>query len=314
MGLKDELNDQFGKKMVDGGDLKALPTGILSFDVSTGVGGLPRGRYTEIFGYGSSGKTTLALEVAKQARKLGESVLYVDVEHSLDEEYASRFVGDFGEEFIIARPKDAETALEIIEFSLAHKPGLIVLDSVAALSPQKEQSDELTDHNVALRARILSKFFSRTAYRLYESQTVMLMLNQIRDNIGTYFGGVISPGGRAIQFYSSLRVSLSSKKDAKNEEGGSLTKFSFIKNKVGIPGRTFEVPLVYGVGYDKTRDAIDFGIFAGVVQLRGSYYKFDDIQLGQGIKQAIAYLDENGDVLDKIKEMCYNRFNIKKGE
>jgi len=297
---------------------EVIPTGILSLDVSTGVGGIPLGRFTEIYGPESCGKTTLALTVAKEAIKLGKRVLFVDMENSIDVEYAKAIIGyEFSpEDLLIAQPETGEQAISIIELGIASEEfGLIILDSVASLAPEKEQKDNIADSNYALVPRLMARFFRRQVYKVRTGNVAVLFTNQVRAKIGAYIPTIEPPGGNAMKHYCSMRILLTKGKDIKDDDKesiGTSTKFVIKKNKVGKPLRSFNVAITYGKGYDVNQDILQFASFLGIVQRRGAYYKFEDTTLGAGVVNSVAFLTETDEgklILDKIKEMSYNIVN-----
>jgi recombination protein RecA len=291
-------------------EAEPLPTGSLSLDVAIGIGGLPRGKFTTIYGAESSGKTSISLSIAKMIRTLGEETLYIDVESGLDYPYVNAVVGGFDPSYLtIVRPETAEQSLEVAEGGIRSKKfGLIVLDSVGALAPQKLKDDELGDDNVALLARMMAKFLPRNAYRLKETKTAFLFVNQVRDKIGSYMGGYTMPGGHALYHQCSVIIFLG--KGSPNVEGkettGIISKFTIKKNKVAPPFKTGYIPLRFGMGIDVGRDALDFATALGIINKSGNWYSFEGERMGNGANQASAYLLENPEILDKIREMCYN--------
>jgi recombination protein RecA len=292
-------------------EAEPLPTGSLSLDVAIGIGGLPRGKFTTIYGAESSGKTTIALSIAKIIRLLEEETLYIDVESGLDYPYVNAVVGGFDPSYLtIIRPETAEQAFQIAEGGIvANKFGLIVLDSVGALAPQKLKDDDFGDSNVALLARMMAKFLPRNAYRLKETNTAFLFVNQVRDKIGSYMGGYTMPGGHALYHQSSVIIFLGKGQPIKegDQTTGILSKFTIKKNKVAPPFKTGFIPLKFGEGIDVGRDALDFATGLGIVNKSGSWYSFDGEKLGHGANKAVAHLLENPEILDKIREMCYNK-------
>jgi len=289
-----------------------ISTGYTSIDVSTGIGGLPRYRWSNIWGQKSSGKTTLALFIAKQVIDSGGSVLYIDVETGLDFLRIKEVVGEFEDgKFILIMPETSEQAFEIAEAGIESNGfDLIIFDSIGALAPSKEKEDEFTDANVALVSRQLGKFLRRNSNALkFSDKTAFLFINQIRANIGVRYGDTITqPGGFQIEHFLSLEIRLYSPKKVKKgtEISGTTTKFVISKNKCAIPFRTFELLIDFERGVDYCRDAIEFGLMLGVVDRKGSTYAFEDTSLGRGMDNSVEFLMENKEVLDKIKETCYN--------
>lgn len=316
----EEVQDRYGDFLVeekeDNERITAISTGALSLDISTGVGGIPRGRFTEIYGSEGSGKTTLALSVAEKAIETGEQVLYIDPEQSVD--VKSILGKEFDKDkFMLIQTETMEDTLNVAELGIKSKEfGLIVLDSIGSLSPRKVKEDELTDANVALLARIMTTFVQRDAFDLRKSNTAFLGVNQVRDKIGSYYSTFETPGGHAWKHITSLRVQLSRISDIEKtvdnqkQKLGIYTKFVIKKNKLAPPFRTFTFPIIFGSGVDSLRDTIDFATTVGVLKKGGSYYKFEGETLAMGMLNTIEYLRDNKETLDKIVETCYNSFNI----
>ena len=311
-----DIVDKFGDSvLVDSTDVvDVIPTGSISLDVSIGVGGIPRGKITELFGSESSGKTTLAISVVKNALKLGLKSLYIDAENMLDYGLLRDMVGqEFNkEQLVILNPETAEDAFNMIEMGLGSGDfQLIILDSVGSMAPKKEQEDDFEDANVALLARLVTKFLRRNAHVIAEKNIALLLLNQVRSKIGAYMASFETPGGHALKHFTSLRISLSRGQEMKigNETVGIMTKFVIKKNKLSAPFRSFTIPIVFGKGIDEYSDAVDFCSMLGVIKKKGSYYKFEDVTLGQGKLQAGDYLEKHPETLDKIKVSVYNVLN-----
>ena len=308
--------DRFGEIVLvtDTDKVDVIPTGSLSLDVSIGVGGIPRGKITEIFGVESAGKTTLALSIVKEALKLGLKSLYIDAENMLDYDLLKDMVGeDFDRDrLVILNPGTAEDAFNMIEMGLQSGDfELIILDSVGSLAPKKEQEDEFEDMNVALLARLVTKFLRRNSHVVAERNIALLLLNQVRSKIGSYMASFETPGGHALKHFTSLRISLSRGQEMKvgNETVGIMTKFVIKKNKLSAPFRSYTIPIVFGKGIDTFADTVDFCSMLGVIKKKGSYYKFEDTMLGQGKIAAGAYLESNPETLDSIKVSVYNILN-----
>ncbi len=314
--IKDFLKnfvDEYGESSVVNNidrELDVISTGSLSLDISLGIGGIPRGRFTEIVGPESSGKTTLALTIAKEAMLKGDNVLYLDAERSLDAEYVSKIVGEFDtDKLIILSPQTAENFFSVAEDAINSGAfGLVILDSLGAVSPEKELTDELTDANVALLARLLTKWLRRNSFMVKEHNIAFVFLNQVRSSIGSYMKGYVSPGGNALKHYKSIEIKLTKggKIDVKGEIFGIITKFTISKNKLAPPFRSSTIPIVFGKGVDYYRDVLEFATKLGVIRRAGAYYRFDEVTLGQGIVKSKQYLSTNPETLDKIIEMCYN--------
>jgi recombination protein RecA len=296
--------------------VETISTGSPSLDVSTGIGGIPLRRLTTIYGAESSGKTTLCLEIVRNAVLGGNSVAYIDVEQGLDYKYVNTLVGEFDlDKLLIAQPATSEEALGLVEVliqgdnKLGVDPGqykLIIVDSVAALAPEEEKAKELTDRNVALTARLLTAFFRRNMHDLRINDVALIFVNQVRDKIGSYIGGYSLPGGHALKHYSSMIIFLSPGQKIKQGEEiiGMQSKFVIKKNKLSAPFRSFDFPLMFGKGIDKNRDMINFATEMGILRKKGAYYYYGETQLGQGIVKSMEYLDEHTDLRDSIYEQC----------
>lgn len=325
-----DLEKEFGKDILErsDGELNVVKTSSLALDLSIGVGGIPRAKFSEIYGPESSGKTTLAFELCKNSLLDGKNVLFIDAENAIDFNYMEKVIGwEFEEDrtvltntdtksmVVVTQPETGENSLNIIEKGLvSNEFGLIILDSVGALAPQRELEKELDESTVAETSRLLTKFFRRTAYFVRKNDVSVVFLNQVRDKIGSYMGGYESPGGHAIKHYCSVRIQLGKGKVIKqgNKSIGVLTPFTVKKNKVAPPFRSSTFPIMYGIGIDSIRDTIEFAKFLGVIKTRGKHYlTVDDERLGAGMNNVITYLKENEPTLDRIVEMCYNTVNGK---
>ena len=302
-------------------DVEVISTGSLSLDVSVGVGGVPKGRITTIYGSEGSGKTTLCLEIVRQALLQGEKVVYLDLEHSLDFSYIKAIVKDFDvKNLLLLQPDTAEESLGLAEFFISgdQKSGvnggefkLIIIDSVAALAPSREKERKLEDRNVALQAGLLTPFFRRNIHAIKKNNIAVVFVNQVRDNIGAYHGGYVLPGGHALKHYASLILFLSAGEKYKQGEKvlGFDCKYVVKKNKLAPPFRQHSFPVMFGTGIDYYRDVIDFAKMLGVVKKRAAYFYLGDDQLDQGMDKSKAYLSEHKDALDKIVELCYTEAN-----
>jgi len=311
-----DIVDKFGEAvLVENTDVvDVIPTGSISLDVSIGVGGIPRGKITEIFGSESSGKTTLAMSIVKNALKLGLRSLYIDAENMLDYGLLKDMVGQefTKDQLVILNPETAEDAFNMIEMGLNSGDfELVILDSVGSMAPKKEQEDDFEDANVALLARLVTKFLRRNAHVIAEKNIALVLLNQVRSKIGAYMASFETPGGHALKHFTSLRISLSRGVEMKvgNETVGIMTKFVIKKNKLSAPFRSFTIPIVFGKGIDEYSDAVDFCSMLGVIKKKGSYYKFEDVTLGQGKLQAGDYLEKHPETLDRIKAGVYAVLN-----
>ena len=313
--LKKEYGDDMVSEEVK--PLSVIPTGSLALDVAIGIGGIPKSKFTEISGSEGTGKTTLCLEVSKNAIQAGDKVLYIDVENMLDIDYAIAILGDSysQESFIIIQPDTGENALMIVEDGLkSGEFGLIVIDSVGALAPKREKEKDLDDSTVGETARLISKFLRRSAFFVRRNDVAVVFINQIRDKVGGYMGGYETPGGHALKHYLSLRISLNKGKNIEVDKVkiGVEVPFSIKKNKVGVPYRSFTFPINFGEGIDTYGEIIGFAKMLGIIKTRGPYYVFGEEKLGQGRAKAIEYLKENTETLDKIRKMCYDTVNSKK--
>lgn len=311
-----DIVDKFGEAVLveDTDKVDVIPTGSLSLDVSIGVGGIPRGKITEIFGSEGGGKTTLALSIVKNALKLGLRALYIDAENMLDYGLLKDMIGEDlnKDQLVILNPDTAEDAFNMIEMGLQSGDfELIILDSVGSLAPKKEQDDEFEDANVGLLARLVSKFLRRNSHVVSEKNIALVLLNQVRAKIGAYMASFETPGGHALKHFTSLRISLSRGQEMKvgNETVGIMTKFIIKKNKLSAPFRSYTIPIVFGKGIDTFSDTVDFCSMLGVIKKKGSYYKFEDVTIGQGKLAAGDFLEKNPETLDKITKSVYNVLN-----
>ncbi|MEF8847152.1 MAG: recombinase RecA [Candidatus Paceibacterota bacterium] len=318
----DEIKQKFGEgsimKLEDihAVDVDVIPTGSLNLDLALGVRGIPRGRLIEIFGPEASGKTTLALHVTAEAQKQGGTAAYIDAEHALDPQYAKKIGVDI-ENLLISQPNSGEQALEILE-SLVRSEAidLAIIDSVAALTPQKEIAGEMEDDQVALQARLMSKAMRKLSGIVSDTRTSVIFLNQTRMKIGVTFGDpTTTPGGKALKFYSSVRIKLNRK--AKIKEGDEITgnrvKAKVVKNKVAAPFRTAVFDIFYNQGISQSGDLIRTGTKYDVIERAGSWYKLGDEKLGQGKSNARDYLEENPDVAEEIEEEIIKTYKEESG-
>jgi len=280
-----------------------IPTGVLSFDVALGVGGFPRGRVIEIFGPESGGKTTLALQVIAQAQLAGGDAAFVDAEHALDPKYATA-LGVNIDDLLVSQPDYGEQALEITEALVrTNALDVIVVDSVAALVPKAELDGEFGDSNMGLQARLMSQAMRKLTGCVSKSKTCLIFINQLREKIGVMFGNPeVTTGGRALKFYSSIRVDV--RKGAIIKDGdlviGSMNKFKVVKNKVAAPFKEAEVQLMYGRGYSQMHDLLKLASELAIIEKSGSWYAYKGERIGQGIENAVAFLTENPEVAQKL--------------
>ncbi len=285
--------------------IEAIPTGSLSLDIALGVGGIPRGRITEIFGPEASGKTTLAQHVIAEAQKRGGVVAYIDVEHALDPAYAAS-CGVNVEDLLISQPDTGEEALEITEALVRSRAvDVIVVDSVAALVPRAEIEGEMGDAHVGLQARLMSQALRKLAAAIGKSGTAVLFINQLREKVGIVFGNPeVTPGGRALKFYSSIRIDLRRAETIKegNEAIGSCVRAKVVKNKVAPPFKSAEFDIMFARGISREGNLIDLGVELGLVKKAGAFFSYGDIRLGQGRENAKQCLSQNLELAQEIEQ------------
>ena len=284
-------------------DVDVIPTGSLSLDLALGVGGIPRGRVVEIFGPESSGKTTLTLHVIAEAQKRGGAAAFVDAEHALDPEYA-RKIGVNIDELLISQPDNGEQALDIVETLVrSGAVEVIVVDSVAALTPQAEIEGEMGDLQIGAQARLMSKALRKITNHMAKSATSVIFTNQIRMKIGVMFGNPeTTPGGNALKFFSSVRLDIRRIAQLKNGDNivGNRARVKVVKNKVAAPFRQAEFDIMYNEGISKYGDILQAGVRYGVVEKAGAWYSFNGEKLGQGIDGSRVFLKENAKLADTI--------------
>ena len=280
-----------------------ISTGCLSLDVALGGGGIPRGRIIEVFGPESSGKTTLALHVVAEAQKTGGYAAFIDAEHAMDPEYAKN-LGINLDELLVSQPDSGEQSLEIAE-TLVRSGALdiIVVDSVAALVPRAELEGEMGDSHMGLQARLMSQALRKLTGTVSRSNTTVLFVNQIREKIGVMFGNPeTTPGGRALKFYSSVRIDI--RRITSLKEGsdivGNRTRVKIVKNKVAPPFKSTEFDIMYGKGISKEGDIIDLALKGDIIEKTGAWFSYGDMKIGQGRENAKHYLAENNDMYSEI--------------
>lgn len=315
--LEDALNEiekQFGAGAVmrlgDNASMtvEVIPTGSIALDLALGVGGLPRGRVTEIYGPESSGKTTVALHVIAEAQKRGGTCAFIDAEHALDPIYA-KAIGCDVSALLVAQPDTGEQALTITN-KLIESGGLdvVVVDSVAALTPRAEIEGEMGDSFIGLHARLMSQAMRKIVGNLNNSKTTLIMINQLREKIGVMFGSPeVTTGGKALKFYSSVRLDIrriETLKDA-SEAVGNKTRVKVVKNKVAPPFRQAEFEIAYGEGISRTGDIVEIGTQLGILDKKGAWYAYQGSNIGQGRANTKEYLDENEDVREEIADAIY---------
>jgi recombination protein RecA len=293
----------------------AVTTGCLSLDLALGVGGVPRGRIIEIFGPESSGKTTLAQHIVSEVQKTGGVAAYVDAEHALDPDYAKR-IGVNIDELFISQPDTGEQALEIVETLVrSNAVDVIIIDSVAALTPKAEIEGDMGDTHMGLQARLMSQALRKLAAIVSKSKTIVVFINQIRMKIGVMFGNPeTTPGGNALKFYSSIRIEIRRNAQIKQAEQiiGNRTRVKIVKNKVAPPFRTCEFDILYNEGISIAGDLLDVGVPANIITKNGNSYSFGEERLGVGRENARAYLKEHSGVMADIRQAIEK--GVKTGE
>ena len=307
----DQIEKRFGKgsvmKLGEAAavpQVRAIPSGSLALDLALGVGGIPRGRITEIFGPDASGKTTLGQHVIAEAQKRGGTAAYIDAEHALDPRYAGN-CGVNVDDLLISQPDTGEQALEITE-ALVRSGAIdvIVIDSVAALVPRAEIEGEMGDAHVGLQARLMSQALRKLAAAIGRSGTAVIFLNQLREKVGIVFGNPeVTPGGRALKFYSSVRIDLRRIDTIKegNQITGSHIRAKVVKNKVAPPFRSGEFDIMFDHGISREGNLIDLGVELGLVKKAGAFFSYGDIRLGQGRENAKQYLSQNPELAQEIE-------------
>ena len=306
----DQITKQFGDgsimKLGEGhrADVELISSGSLSLDIALG-GGYPKGRIMEVYGPESSGKTTLTLHAIAEVQKNGGTAAFIDAEHALDPSYAKR-LGVDTENLLVSQPDNGEQALEIVETLVrSNAVDLIVVDSVAALTPQAEIDGEMGDSHMGLQARLMSQALRKLTGIIHKSQATVIFINQIRMKIGVMFGNPeTTTGGNALKFYSSVRADIRRIGQIKDGENiiGNRTKVKIVKNKIAPPFRIAEFDIMYNEGISKTGDVLDLGVLHGIVGKAGAWFDYKDAKIGQGREQSKKYLKENPEVLAEIEQ------------
>ncbi len=318
-----QIEKQFGKgsimKLGEQAEHKidTIPSGSLALDVALGIGGYPKGRIIEIYGPESSGKTTVALHAIAEAQQKGGQAAFIDAEHALDPTYA-RALGVNIEELLLSQPDTGEQALEIAEALVrSGAVDIIVVDSVAALVPKAEIEGEMGDSHVGLQARLMSQALRKLSGAINKSQSTAIFINQIREKVGVMFGNPeTTPGGRALKFYSSVRLEVRRAESLKqgNDMVGNRTRLKVVKNKVAPPFKQAVVDIMYGEGISKEGEVLDIGSDLDIVQKSGAWYSYNDERLGQGRENAKQFLKENKEVMAEIQEAIRNHFHLDESE
>ena len=305
-----DIEKQFGKGSImklgsnEHREIDVVPSGSISLDVALGIGGYPKGRIIEIYGPESSGKTTFALHAIAEIQKQGGKAAFIDAEHSLDPNYASK-LGVNINELLLSQPDNGEQALEICEALVRSGAiGIIVIDSVAALVPQAEIEGEMGDSHVGLQARLMSQALRKLSGIINKTNTVAIFINQLREKVGVMFGNPeVTPGGRALKFYASVRLDIRKIDTIKNGDTflGNRARVKVIKNKVASPFKQAEFDIMYNEGISKEGNLVDVGVNEEIVQKSGAWFAYNDIRLGQGRENAKIYLKENSEIALEIE-------------
>ena len=310
--LKDtiaDIDNHFGKGTVmrmgdrENLDIPSISTGSLGLDIALGIGGIPKGRVTEIYGPESSGKTTLTLQIIAKCQKEGGTCAFIDAEHALDPQYAEK-LGVNVDELLLSQPDTGEQALEVADMLVKSKSvDLVIIDSVAALVPRAEIEGEMGDHHVGLQARLMSQALRKITGNIQRSGATVVFINQIRMKIGVMFGSPeTTTGGNALKFYSSVRLDIRRIGSVKegDEVTGNETRVKVVKNKVSPPFKQAEFQIMYGLGINQEGEILDFGNKLGLVEKSGAFYKLDGESIGQGKSKASQFLKENAKVKNKL--------------
>lgn len=291
-------------------NLESIPTGSMSLDLATGIGGIPRGRVIEVFGPESSGKTTLTLHVIAEAQKKGGKAAFIDAEHALDPEYAKKLGVDI-DELLVSQPDSGEQALEICEMLVRSGAlDVIVIDSVAALVPRSEIQGEMGDSHVGLQARLMSQALRKMTGIINRSHTAVLFINQLREKVGiTYGPSEVTTGGRALKFYSSMRLDVRRIETIKQGEEmlGNKTRVKVVKNKVAPPFKKAEFDIMYGEGISREGDVLDCGVAEKIIEKAGSWYSFNGERIGQGRENVKKFFKENVDLRQSVEEQLMKK-------
>ncbi len=313
-----QLEKQFGKGSVIkmdqqfSQDIDVIPTGCLTLDKALGIGGVPRGRIIEIYGPESSGKTTVALTVVSQAQKLGGTCAYIDAEHALDPNYAEN-LGVNISELYVSQPDTGEQGLEICEALVRSGAiDLVVIDSVAALTPKAEIDGEMGDSFIGLQARLMSQALRKLTGIVSKTNTCVIFINQLREKVGVMFGSPeTTPGGKALKFYSSIRLDVRKVDTIKNgdEIVGNKTKVKIVKNKLAPPFKTAEFDIMFGKGISKSGSLLDMAVEYNVVEKSGAWFSFNGEKIGQGKENAKQFLESNENIYKEIENLVKEKMN-----
>ncbi len=313
----EQIEKSFGKgavmRMNESGDnmakIQSISTGSMGLDIALGIGGVPRGRIVEIFGAESAGKSTLALSCLAEAQKNGGQAAYIDVEHAMDPSYAQK-IGVNNKELLISQPNSAEEALEITDHLVASGAlDIIVVDSVAALVPRAELEGEMGDYHIGAQARLMSQALRKLTATVHKTNTTCIFINQLREKVGVIFGSPeVTPGGRALKFYSSVRIDLRRSESIKIGEEliGNKVRVRVVKNKVAPPFKKAEIEILYNEGISKESEIIDLAVIKNIIEKSGSFYSFEGERLGQGRESVRKFLKNNPVISKKIEDLILN--------
>src|SRR5579862_3583184 len=317
-----QIEKQFGKGAIMrmgenlGMQIEAISTGALSLDIAHGIGGLPRGRIVEVYGPESAGKSTLAMHVVAEAQRNGGICAYIDAEHAMDPVYA-RAIGVNVDDLLISQPDTGEQALEIADMLIRSGAlDVIVIDSVAALTPRAEIEGDMGDTHVGLQARLMSQALRKLTATLNRSNTIAVFINQLREKVGVMFGSPeTTPGGRALKFYSSVRLDIRRVESIKDgaEVTGNRTRVKVVKNKCSPPFRQAEFDIMYGKGISREGSLLDAAVDLGIIKKSGAWYTYEGEQLGQGRENAKSFLAENLEVMIEIDEKVRQQVGLGEG-
>jgi recombination protein RecA len=318
-----QIDKQFGKgSIMRMGErttmgIEIVPTGALSLDLALGIGGLPRGRVTEIYGPESSGKSTLAMHVVAEAQRNGGVCAYIDAEHAMDPVYA-RAIGVDIDQLLISQPDTGEQALEIVDMLVrSGSLDVVVIDSVAALTPRAEIEGEMGDSHVGLQARLMSQALRKLTASLSRTKTIAIFINQLREKIGVMFGSPeTTPGGRALKFYSSVRLDIRRIESLKDgaELVGNRTRVKVVKNKCASPFRQAEFDIMYGKGISREGSLLDMAVDLSIIRKSGAWFTYEGEQLGQGRENAKAFLADNAEIMVEISDKVLTASGLKPGD
>ncbi len=307
---------RLGQNAADEG-IEVLPTGCLSLDLAVGVGGLPRGRINEIYGPESSGKTTVALHVIAETQKAGGIAAFVDAEHALDPVYAKN-LGVNLDELYVSQPDTGEQALDITASLVSSKAvDIIVVDSVAALTPKAEIEGDMGDSHVGLQARLMSQALRKLTAITNKSKTCIIFINQLREKVGVMFGNPeVTAGGKALKFYASVRIDVRKGDALKDTNGayGNHTKAKIVKNKVAPPFKTAEFDIIFGKGISKGSCLVDLGLKYDIIQKSGAWFSYNDEKIGQGREKTVDFLESNPEIAEEIQAKIMEAFHNNVGE